>query len=332
MSIFYVFQGETYKHERNGQYVWSPQRNREGKKNAGYTNMTRIKKDDFILHNQNGKIVAISIAQIDCYEDQQPKELSQALTTVQWNNDGYRVDTKYFEFEKPVKTTEYKEWLSQNYDKNSAFTLGGTGKQQYMCSLAYKHAIFFIEKAISMQNNEEVLMNLRNALFDIREEYVSEYDKSEVEAINDTINIKSIEELEQGKEWPGIKRKQKTTISNKTERIIAKRDAQIAIDALAHAKFKCEFNGSDKTFMRKNGAAYTEPHHLIPISRYNEFEYSVDAMENIISLCSHCHNLLHYGRLDDKKEILEKLFLDRKEALKGIGLEITYEQLLSYYR
>lgn len=44
-------------------------------------------------------------------------------------------------------------------------------------------------------------------------------------------------------------------------------------------------------------------------------------MQNIVSLCSHCHNLLHYGRFEDKKPILEKLYNERKEALKECGIE-----------
>lgn len=44
MSIFYVFQGETYNEESSGGYVWSPQLNKSGRKNAGYTMMTQVKK------------------------------------------------------------------------------------------------------------------------------------------------------------------------------------------------------------------------------------------------------------------------------------------------
>ena len=89
---------------------------------------------------------------------------------------------------------------------------------------------------------------------------------------------------------------------------------------------------SDRTFLRKNGNPYTEPHHLIPISKYRDFEYSVDVMENIVSLCSHCHNLLHYGRFEDKVPILEKLYKERKDALHTCGLDLTLEQLKSYYK
>ena len=55
-------------------------------------------------------------------------------------------------------------------------------------------------------------------------------------------------------------------------------------------------------------------------------------MENIVSLCSHCHNLLHYGKFEDKKPILEKLFNERKEALRTVGLDITLETLEAYYK
>ena len=60
--------------ERTCGYVWSPQLNRSGGKNAGYTMMTSIRKGDFILHNSNSKIVSISIAKSDCYEANQPLE------------------------------------------------------------------------------------------------------------------------------------------------------------------------------------------------------------------------------------------------------------------
>lgn len=34
MSVFYVFQGETYQEEKAGKYVWSPQKNKSGGANC----------------------------------------------------------------------------------------------------------------------------------------------------------------------------------------------------------------------------------------------------------------------------------------------------------
>ncbi|MBQ8824048.1 MAG: hypothetical protein IJZ64_02315 [Ruminococcus sp.] len=167
MAIFYVFQGETYIEEYSGGYVWAPQRNSSGHKNIGYTMMTNIKKDDFILHNKKGNIVAISIAQTDCYNAIQPKELLQANTTVNWQSEGYRVDTKYFEFDTPLNVKNYRDWLKDHYVKESAFNRFGKGKQQYMCRLAKEHADFLINNAIRLQKDTDLLLCLNKALSSI---------------------------------------------------------------------------------------------------------------------------------------------------------------------
>ena len=111
-----------------------------------------------------------------------------------------------------------------------------------------------------------------------------------------------------------------------------KRDPKRAANALQNANYKCEYDPDDKTFLRKNGKPYTEPHHLIPISKYADFTCSLDVEENIVSLCSNCHNLLHYGRMKDKEKVLRKLYDDRIGMLRRSGLDLTFEQLKSYYR
>jgi hypothetical protein len=329
MSVFYVFQGETYDEERSGGYVWSPQRTKSGGRNAGYTMMTKIRKGDFILHNANGMVKSISIATDDYYEAKQPRELSSAATTIQWDEDGYRVDVNYFDFDIPVKATNYTDWLKNHYIEGSAFTKAGRGKQQYMCHLADEHAVFLLEKAIGLQKDKTVLDHLHNALSEIINDKESEYDQLEMETINELVEDAAAGTVPS---WEGKKEVQAMTISSKTGRAIPKRDSKRAAKALERAEYKCEFDSNDRTFLRKNGKPYTEPHHLIPISKYRDFEFSVDVMENIVSLCSYCHNLLHYGRFEDKVPILEKLYKDRKDALHTCGLDLTLEQLKSYYK
>ena len=107
---------------------------------------------------------------------------------------------------------------------------------------------------------------------------------------------------------------------------------QIAANALENADYKCEYDPTDRTFLRKkSGKPYTEPHHLIPISRYKDFPCSVDVEENIVSLCSHCHNLLHYGCAEEREEVLYKLYKERIDGLRQSGLDLTFDQLKSYY-
>lgn len=108
------------------------------------------------------------------------------------------------------------------------------------------------------------------------------------------------------------------------------RNKQTAINALTLADYECEISSTHPTFIRKNSnMKYTEPHHLIPLAFSELFEVSLDIEQNIVSLCSNCHNQIHYGR--DAKEIIVKLYEDRKELLTSVGIVVTMGQLLEMY-
>lgn len=51
---------------------------------------------------------------------------------------------------------------------------------------------------------------------------------------------------------------------------------------------------------------------------------------NIVSLCSNCHNKLHYGK--DIKDDLYKLYKERENLLKDAGIYISFEELLNLYK
>ena len=113
---------------------------------------------------------------------------------------------------------------------------------------------------------------------------------------------------------------------------------KVAKNALKLANFKCEGVNKEEgenehfVFARKADPeiTYTEPHHLIPISNHKDFENSLDVEANIVSLCSNCHKLIHYGK--DYKQLLENLYNQKKkDKLKEAGIEVSWEQLLNYY-
>lgn len=108
------------------------------------------------------------------------------------------------------------------------------------------------------------------------------------------------------------------------------RNPAVARRALILAGHRCEINADDPTFIRKsNGKPYTEPHHLVPMAFQNQFDASLDREENIVSLCSNCHNEIHYGRNANK--LIEILYSERKELLESIGVEITLDELKQMY-
>lgn len=109
------------------------------------------------------------------------------------------------------------------------------------------------------------------------------------------------------------------------------RDRKVAINALSKANFTCECNNAHTSFIsRKSNKRYMEPHHLIPLAYSDRFEYSLDIEENIVSLCSNCHNEIHYGT--ESLKMVKQLFKKRKALLEKAGIEIEEETLLEMYK
>lgn len=110
------------------------------------------------------------------------------------------------------------------------------------------------------------------------------------------------------------------------------RDRKNSLIAIAKANYKCEIEGcKHELFIRAgNKHTYTEPHHLVPMSVQKEFDYSLDIPENIVSLCSSCHNQIHYG--EGAKELIKVLFKKRKELLLECGIDIKLVDLLAVYK
>lgn len=112
------------------------------------------------------------------------------------------------------------------------------------------------------------------------------------------------------------------------------RDVSVSQRALCLVQHKCEIDPSHPSFIRKNlSVNYMEPHHLIPMSQSDNFEYSLDREQNIFSLCSNCHNQIHYGTKEDVRLLIEKLFSIRsQEICKVIGRDITLEEIFKMYK
>lgn len=113
-------------------------------------------------------------------------------------------------------------------------------------------------------------------------------------------------------------------------RIVYPRNRQTAENALAFAHYRCEIDPTHPFFIRRNAdVPYMEPHHLVPLSMQRQFDVSLDVEENIVSLCSNCHNHIHYGK--GAKEMIKTLYEQRRTALESVGIRVTLDELLSFY-
>ena len=108
------------------------------------------------------------------------------------------------------------------------------------------------------------------------------------------------------------------------------RSRTVAENALILSDFKCEIDNEHYTFIRKNqNVPYTEAHHLVPLGYSECFDWSLDVEENIVSLCSTCHNNIHYGK--DAEILIRKLYASRKELLRQVGIVLSEQELLEMY-
>lgn len=326
MSVYFVNQSKTYKQERAGGYLWSPKLDSAGNRNAGYTLMTHVKCGDFILHNSGGRISAVSVVTRDCYDAVKPGGISESKFGKNWNNDGYRVDTKYYDFETPIMNTDITKWAVNNPAAKSCFDRYGKVRQAYLCNVAPCHAEYILMEALKVNESFRVREVIYRALIDaLSADNYSESDKTIIDQIvadqdgNTKQYSRFADEIQDMTETDGIIRPR------------PKRDMQRAANALQNANYMCEYNTADTTFLRDNGKPYTEPHYLIPICRYEDFDCSLDVEENIVSLCTNCNTILQYGDYREKGRILRKLYSDRIDLLSDAGLYLPFEKLRSYY-
>lgn len=158
---------------------------------------------------------------------------------------------------------------------------------------------------------------------------VAEFTKYEEKLFVDEINHMDFLEEEVRFEYKGEPKKRVERREVNGQKVYI-RDKKAAINALALANFLCEIDKTHPTFIRRNSnKTYTEPHHLVPLAFSYMFDVSLDVEENIVSLCSNCHNQIHYGK--DAGVILRYLYEKRKEMLKSVGINISFEKLLLMY-
>lgn len=111
------------------------------------------------------------------------------------------------------------------------------------------------------------------------------------------------------------------------------RDHDTAVQAKKLSNFTCEYNREHITFINNTDQRnYVEAHHLIPVSKEDDFENSIDVSANIVTLCPICHRCIHHGKAEDKEIILLKLYNERKERLKKCNIYLDKSTLMKYYK
>ena len=105
--------------------------------------------------------------------------------------------------------------------------------------------------------------------------------------------------------------------------------------AKIQSNYKCCFDTCElcKYFTSKEThKPYLEIHHFIPREFANDFDSSIEIVENYATLCPNCHRKIHLAEDTERKHLINMLYSERKDVLSKHGLNVTLDQLYSYYK
>jgi hypothetical protein len=105
MRYWWVNQNQTYRHEVQGGYLWSPKRNANGARNPFYEAMREVAPGDLIFSFMGTRIPAIGIAQSYCWESPKPQEFGDAGQN--WEDIGWKVTVKFTELNNQVRPKDH---------------------------------------------------------------------------------------------------------------------------------------------------------------------------------------------------------------------------------
>ena len=128
MRYWWVNQNQTYRHEVQGGYLWSPKRNSNGARNPFYESMREVAPGNLIFSFMDARILAVGIAQSYCWESPKPLEFGNAGQN--WENIGWKVKVNFGELTNKVRPKDHIDILGPLLpDRYSPLQSNGNGLQ-----------------------------------------------------------------------------------------------------------------------------------------------------------------------------------------------------------
>lgn len=83
---------------------------------------------------------------------------------------------------------------------------------------------------------------------------------------------------------------------------------------------------------KKSKRNFLVAHHFVPREFSNEFEKSIEVIENYISLCPRCHAMIHSAEDRERRPLIHFIYSQRHQKLKDKGLGVSLEEIEKFYR
>jgi hypothetical protein len=128
MRYWWVNQNQTFRQEIDGGYLWSPKRNRNGRRNPFYEFMREVAPGDVVFSFCDTHIAALGIVSGYCRESPKPEEFGTAGTN--WSQIGWRVDVRWQRLGNAIRPKDHIATLRSGLGgKYAPLTADGNGLQ-----------------------------------------------------------------------------------------------------------------------------------------------------------------------------------------------------------
>jgi putative restriction endonuclease len=128
MKHWWVNQNQTYKHEVEGGYLWSPKTKTNGSRNFFYDTMTETQPGDVVFSFCDTYIKAIGI--VTGSHESAPKPTEFGTAGDYWSHEGWYVPVQYIELASPIRPKDHMNVLGATLPpKYSPLQSNGDGNQ-----------------------------------------------------------------------------------------------------------------------------------------------------------------------------------------------------------
>lgn len=100
MNYWWVNQNQTYRHEVQGGYLWSPKTKTDGHKNYFYDTMAKTRPGDVVFSFCDTLIKAVGIVEGPCQSAPKPTEFGSSGAA--WAKSGWYVPMRFVELHRPI--------------------------------------------------------------------------------------------------------------------------------------------------------------------------------------------------------------------------------------
>jgi putative restriction endonuclease len=146
MRSWWVNQNQTYKHEIEGGYLWSPRTNRNGARNQFYENMRLVEPGDIVFSFSDTKISQVGRAVSRAIPCPKPEEFGDVGAN--WGQEGWLVEIAWKAVPTPIRPKDNIEALKPHLPaKYSPLTQDGNGLQSiYLAAVPEAMAAILMQK------------------------------------------------------------------------------------------------------------------------------------------------------------------------------------------